>query len=225
MNCNSESLEPTPNNTKAVDLVCPACGAPFQLKSKSGFFGSTVADGAYSAMLSAIRDTKTPNLVLIGYQWPDWRVLNLTLIPYFAFPESSVVPRQPLSSTARRAGWTGCNIDLRRITREAKIPVVQNGTAIPPSKVRADYSRLKPLVTIKSKERGWMLDVLNLVSRFGDREFRNQDVYRLEHELQSLHPSNSNIRAKVRQQLQVLRDLGLLIHLKPGSWIRTGKAT
>jgi type II restriction enzyme len=160
---------------------------------------------------------------LISYQWPSWQISNLTLIPYFAFPESAVVPRKPLSAMARRAGWTGCNIDLRRITGEAKIPVVSNGTALEPSKVRSEYSRLKPLVEIKSSERGWTLDVLNLVGRFGDREFQNEDIYKFERELQLLHPSNRNVRAKVRQQLQVLRDLGLLIHLKPGSWVRSEK--
>ena len=36
--------------------------------------------------------------------------------------------------------------------------------------------------------------------------------------LAKLHPDNAHIRDKIRQQLQVLRDLGLLTFLAPGSY-------
>ncbi|MCB9805227.1 hypothetical protein H6769_06535 [Candidatus Peribacteria bacterium] len=35
--------------------------------------------------------------------------------------------RKPLSSTARRAGWTGCNILLNLIPESGKIYYIQNG--------------------------------------------------------------------------------------------------
>jgi type II restriction enzyme len=36
--------------------------------------------------------------------------------------------------------------------------------------------------------------------------------------LEQLHPDNRHVRDKIRQQLQVLRDAGLLIHVESGRW-------
>ncbi len=64
-NCSCPGLTAMPNNHRAVDMQCPACMEPFQLKAKSGPLGRTVPDGAYSAMISAIRNDATPNLLLL----------------------------------------------------------------------------------------------------------------------------------------------------------------
>ena len=42
------------------------------------------------------------------------------------------------------------------------------------------------------------------------RNFTTAEVYRHEKRLQKTHPENHNVRAKIRQQLQVLRDKGVL---------------
>jgi len=49
-------------------------------------------------------------------------------------------------------------------------------------------------------------------------EFSNEDVYAFERELETLHPDNRHIRDKIRQQLQVLRDRGFLVHLGRNRW-------
>ena len=36
--------------------------------------------------------------------------------------------------------------------------------------------------------------------------------------MEKLHPDNRHIRDKIRQQLQVLRDAKLLIHVGSGHW-------
>jgi type II restriction enzyme len=59
---------------------------------------------------------------------------------------------------------------------------------------------------------------LNGIRTLGKTEFTNDDAYTLEKKLSELHPDNRNVRPKIRQQLQVLRDLGLLIHDRPGVW-------
>jgi type II restriction enzyme len=41
-------------------------------------------------------------------------------------------------------------------------------------------------------------------------EFTLQDVYAFAVQLEKLHPGNWHVRDKIRQQLQVLRDLGLI---------------
>jgi RNA polymerase primary sigma factor len=49
-------------------------------------------------------------------------------------------------------------------------------------------------------------------------EFTNEDVYAHARELEQLHPDNRQVRDKIRQQLQVLRDAKLLIHVEHGVW-------
>lgn len=217
-NCDSTSLGETPANNRAIDFVCPRCHAPFQLKAKSSSLGETVTDGAYTAMLAAIREDRTPNLLLMRYALPAWEVGDLLLIPSFMFPESAVIKRKPLAATARRAGWVGCNIDLRRIAPEARIPIIAGSSPTDPAQVRARYDHLKPIREIKTAQRGWTLDVLNIVRRLGKAEFKNEDIYAFDRDLEKLHPDNRHVRDKIRQQLQVLRDAGLLLHIGSGVW-------
>jgi type II restriction enzyme len=215
--CDSMRLTVLPNNYRAIDFMCPVCDAPFQLKAKGGRIGSTIADGAYAAMTAAIRENRTPNLMLIGYT-QTWQVLNLVLIPKFALAASSVVKRPPLSPTARRAGWIGCNIDLRKIPLDARIEVVNSGVAAPMNDVRAKYRRLQPLEALEATQRGWTLDVLRCIRTLSVQEFSTTDAYQFANELQQLHPQNRHVRDKIRQQLQVLRDAGLLVHLDRNRW-------
>jgi type II restriction enzyme len=59
---------------------------------------------------------------------------------------------------------------------------------------------------------------MNVVCRLGKTEFSNDDVYQFEHALARLHPDNRNVKPKIRQQLQVLRDAGFLVHAGPSEW-------
>lgn len=87
-----------------------------------------------------------------------------------------------------------------------------------PEEVRAQFRRVKPLEQLSVKTRGWTLDVLNIVRRLGKPEFSNSDVYAFAPELEKLHPDNRHIKEKIRQQLQLLRDTGLLLHAAPNTW-------
>jgi hypothetical protein len=49
-------------------------------------------------------------------------------------------------------------------------------------------------------------------------EFTTPDAYAFTRELEKLHPDNRKVRSKIRQQLQVLRDVGLLLHVERGVW-------
>jgi len=49
-------------------------------------------------------------------------------------------------------------------------------------------------------------------------EFSLSEVYAHAGELAKLHPDNRHVRDKIRQQLQVLRDLGLLEFVSPGCY-------
>jgi type II restriction enzyme len=50
------------------------------------------------------------------------------------------------------------------------------------------------------------------------RQFTTADVYTFTRELEKLHPDNRHVKDKIRQQLQVLRDARLLIHVGRGEW-------
>jgi type II restriction enzyme len=161
-------------------------------------------------MHRAIVSDETPNLFLLHYQLPKLTVENVLLIPHFAFTLSFLEKRKPLSVAARRAGWVGCNFLLDRIPADARIPIIQDGQPVNSAKVRKAYEKLRPLEKLNVQKRGWTLDVLRIVKGLNKKEFTLKEVYDQEDALAKLHPNNAHVRDKIRQQLQVLRDLGLL---------------
>lgn len=73
---------------------------------------------------------------------------------------------------------------------------------------------------IKEKYRltGWTFDVFDCLTRIKGDEFVAGDVYQFEKELSRLHPRNNNVQEKIRQQLQKLRDKGLVEFVKRGHY-------
>ncbi len=61
--------------------------------------------------------------------------------------------------------------------------------------------------------------VRELQKATSSREFSLQDFYkRFESRLSTFHPENRNVQAKIRQQLQVLRDNNVLQFLGSGRY-------
>ena len=207
--CDSDRLAGSRPNNPAVDFECAKCEQHFQLKSLRHWNPKKVIDAGYEAMLRAIQADKTPNLLLLHYS-SSWLVQNLLLIPRMFFTESVIERRKPLGPNARRAGWIGCNILLGGIPPDGKIPMISAGVPVRKAHVREEFSRVKHLAQLPPSLRGWTLDVLRVVHQLGKPEFTLQEAYTFEPQLKSLHPNNQNVRPKIRQQLQVLRDLGLL---------------
>jgi len=214
--CDAESLTQSSPNTKAIDFHCGTCRQSYQLKGQRHENLRRVTDGSYSAMLAAVQRNTAPNLLIMNYT-PAWTVQQLLLVPSVFFTESVLERRPPLQPTARRAGWIGCNLLLHNIPEEGKIPLIQQGKIIPPSVVREKFHQQQSLRKIEWHARGWTLDVLKIVRRLGAL-FTLNDAYQYESELMQLHPNNRNVRAKIRQQLQVLRDLGYLDFLGDGRY-------
>jgi type II restriction enzyme len=75
-----------------------------------------------------------------------------------------------------------------------------------------------PLEKLGHEARGWTLDVLNVLRSLGRKEFTLAEVYARGEELQRLHPQNRYVEAKIRQQLQRLRDLGFVEFLGRGAY-------
>ena len=216
--CESPRLRSAPQGTAAIDYFCPSCDSPFQLKSQAKPIGTRIVDAAYSEMRRAILEDRTPNLFVLHYDLDAWAVRTVLLVPHFAFALSTLEKRPPLVATARRAGWVGCNILLDKIPVNARISVVSHGTPHSPREVRGSYDRLRPLEKLHVERRGWTLDVLQVVQSLGKLEFTLADVYAHADALAKLHPKNAHVRDKIRQQLQILRDLGLLHFLHPGTY-------
>lgn len=217
-NCDSPALTRSRPNAQAIDFACPNCCATFQLKSQSSAFSRRIVDAGYEAMRRAIVGDRTPNLIALHYDVGTWGVKNLVLVPRFAFSMSVIEKRKPLASTARRAGWIGCNILLCNIPEDARIDLVREGVPTNPDLVRSKYSQLTPLTRMDVDVRGWTLDVLRVARSLGKRHFSLDELYAHETELRSLHPANRNVKPKIRQQLQRLRDLGIIEFGGPGHY-------
>jgi len=85
-----------------------------------------VPDGAYEAMVGAIRAGRGPNLFLLGYSLP-FTAITSVLLPKHFLVEPIVIRRRPLSAGAHRAGWVECNLDLKLLPRSAFVQYVIDG--------------------------------------------------------------------------------------------------
>jgi len=190
----------------------------YELKSKKSTFGRSIVDGAYATMIERVRANETPNFLGLLYDENAWCVRDLFLIPRFAVSISAIHQRNPTRVTGRKEPWVGCTILLELIPPEARIPVVLEGRACPPIQVRRAYRKFLPLKDVNPVSRGWKLDVLFVIHSLGKKEFSVDDIHSAKYLFERLHPANRHIRAKIRQQLQVLRDLGLLRFLGNGRY-------
>jgi type II restriction enzyme len=215
--CSSDQLSQSKTNAPVIDFTCPGCEQLFQLKGLRNWNPQKLVDAGYEAMIRAIRADRVPNLLVLQYS-ASWCVTNLMLIPRVFFSESIIEKRKPLALHARRAGWVGCNILLGQIASDGKIAMVSDGAALPSQRVRSEFSRVRKLAEVPPSVRGWTLDVLSAVRKLGKSSFSLDDIYKFESELRESHPLNRHVRPKIRQQLQVLRDLGLVEFTTPGSY-------
>lgn len=215
--CPSDMLESTKANSKARDFLCPSCGSPYELKSSAKRLGVRVVDGNFKTMIARIQADEAPNLVLLRYN-SEWKIRDVTALHSLFLTTSVVEARKPLSVLAKRAGWQGCNLRLDRIAADGLIPLVRDGIITAPQEVRRLYNQSAQLREIKPKIRGWVTLVLNAVRRLGRPEFQLSEIYSFEGMMHEAYPENSHIREKIRQQLQLLRDLGYLEFLGNGTY-------
>lgn len=128
-----------------------------------------------------------------------------------------IIKRKPLSPKAKRAGWIGCNIDLRQVPESGKVFLVKNQQVIPRDDVTQQFQKTLFLREQSIESRGWTLDVMKCVDKLPER-FTLAQVYSFSGVLQSLYMNNNNVHAKIRQQLQVLRDKGMIEFLGDGNY-------
>lgn len=218
-NCGHLDIDKYPNNQPVADFFCSNCKEEYELKSKKDSVGSKVVDGAYRTMIERLQSSNNPNFFLLNYDLQSLGVLNFLVIPKYFFVPDVIEKRKPLSPTARRAGWVGCNILLNHIPQTGKIFFVRDGRIESKEKVLADWK--KTLFLREEKDinaKGWLLDVLMCVDKLGSKGFSLDEMYKFENALSKKHPYNHHIKDKIRQQLQVLRDKGYLEFTSPGNY-------
>ncbi|HKU17695.1 MAG TPA: DpnI domain-containing protein [Candidatus Saccharimonadales bacterium] len=217
--CGQGSLNQYPNNTPVGDFFCPRCSEQFELKAKRAAFGSRIVDGEYRTMLRRLRSSEVPSLFALSYHQMQGRVQNLFVIPSHFFIPEIIERRKPLARTARRAGWIGCNILFSQIPLSGRVSLVSDGRPLSKPTVLAAWQRTLFLRDQKKVEaRGWTLDVMRCIEQLRKSQFDLADVYSFESQLSILHTHNRHVRAKIRQQLQVLRDAGYLEFMGRGRY-------
>ncbi len=205
-------------NSRVLDFTCKGCEFDFELKSKKGIFSKKITDGAYGAMIERLAQPSSPHFFFMNYS-PDFKVQNLVAVPAYFIQSSVIERRNPLSQSAKRAGWVGCNILSEKIPEAGKIVLIKNSVIIDREKVKKKWSQTSFLRAAENIDsRSWTLDVLLCIEKLETKSFSLQQVYQFECELAIKHPNNNHIKHKIRQQLQVLRDKGVLDFVSRGNY-------
>jgi len=216
--CGNAKMSSFPNNSPLADFFCTTCSEEFELKSQRGKFGAKVLDGEFRTKCERLAASNNPNLLLMNYDLKSLAVVNLFIVPKHFFVREIIEERRPLAPTARRAGWIGSKILLDRVPESGKIHIVQSSVIRPKELVLADWQKTLFLRKESPETRGWLLDVMKCVESLGKREFTLDEVYAFDHHLSDLYPGNQNVRPKIRQQLQYLRDRGFIEFVSRGNY-------
>ncbi|MDO4543403.1 MAG: DpnI domain-containing protein [Clostridia bacterium] len=220
--CGQPQIKRFENNRPVADFYCPYCLNQYELKSKSGRLDKKVIDGAYDTMIERITSNENPDFILMNYSKSEHRVVDLFVVPKHFFVPQIIEKRKPLSANARRAGWVGCNIVIENIPMQGRIEVIKNGVENEASTVVEKVKKSALLEKRDINARGWLMDILNCVNQMKTEVFSLADIYAFEEQLFEKHSQNHNIRPKIRQQLQYLRDKGFIEFLDNGKYKKHG---
>ena len=208
------------NNKPVADFYCSKCNEDYELKSKKDSMGKKIVDGAYSTMIDRLQSNSNPNFFFLNYDKNTYDIKNFIVIPKHFFVPEIIEERKPLSLTARRAGWIGCNILLDTIPESGKIFYVKNNILQSKDKIIEDWNKTTFLgKTNNIQSRGWILDIIKCIEKLNKQQFTLHDIYQFEKLLSMKYPENNNIQAKIRQQLQILRDKNFLKFEGRGKYI------
>lgn len=195
------------NNKPVADFYCRSCKEDYELKSKKDKMGKKIVDGAYFTMIERLQSDSNPNFFFLNYDKNTLDISNFIVIPKHFFTPEIIEKRKPLSSTAKRAGWIGCNILLETISQSGKIFYIKDSKVQNKNEIVDNWNKTIFLKENKNLDsRGWILDIMKCIEKMNKKDFLLSEIYQFENYLKSKHPNNNNIQAKIRQQLQVLRD-------------------
>jgi type II restriction enzyme len=220
-NCGNGRVEKYPNNQPVADFFCSACSEQYELKSTRKKFSAKIPDGAYESMCRRLAASDNPNFMLLSYDASAQSVTDLCVIPKHFFARSMIEARKPLSRTARRAGWVGCNIRLDVLPSAGRIFLVENRKELSKRDVLSKWAETAFLRRRSPDARGWLIEVMRCIDALGRDEFTLREAYGFAPELSHLYPENKHVKEKIRQQLQMLRDQNYLRFIGGGRYRRT----
>ena len=197
VNCGNEHMEQYGNNNPAADFHCLVCCEAYELKGTRGRFDGRIVNGAYHTLVQKLRTEQNPNLILLGYDTKICSVLNLEIIPKHFFTPEIVEARKPLSASARRAGWIGCNINLTSIPLAGRICVVKNQVARSKFDVLESWNKTRFLRETNAREQTWLLTVMGLIDSLGRKDLTLNELYAFEDHLRHAFPSNKHVQEKI----------------------------
>lgn len=215
--CGEIPLNEFENNRPVADFYCKRCSEEFELKSKGGKLSNTITDGAYATMIERINSNNNPNFFFLTYT-KQWTVSDFLIIPKQFFTSEIIIKRPPLKETARRAGWIGCNIDISKIADAGKVYLVKNTQIVNQESVKETFNKTLFLRAKSKDAKGWILDIMNCIDLIKKEIFTLDEVYKFEEKLKQKYPNNNFIKDKIRQQLQLLRDKGIIEFVGKGNY-------
>lgn len=193
------------NNRPVADFYCKNCMEEFELKSKkSQSLGNIVPDGAYWKMIERLESSTNPSFFFLTYT-PRREISNFLVIPKHFIQTKNIIRAPRILKD--RGEYIMCNISLVGIPESGKIFYIENWVQKSEKQVLETWKKttfLRESSNIQTK--GWLLDTMRCIDMIGKKEFTIADIYNFTTILKEKHPENNNIEAKLRQQLQVLRD-------------------
>jgi hypothetical protein len=116
--CNDNNFEKCKTNEQSKDLICISCNQKFQVKAKNATQKQVnniknknkfkTIGGEYSTTLKNINEQIDYFIIL--YEKQSYKIINILYIKNENINSDCIIPRKPLSITAKRSGWQGCNI-------------------------------------------------------------------------------------------------------------------
>jgi len=121
--CNNNNFEQCKINEISKDLIGISCNQQYQIKAKSATqrqvnnikYTNTfkTIGGEYSTTLHNINENI--DYLIILYEKQSYKIINILYIKNENINSNCIMPRKPLSLTAKRAGWQGCSILFNNI--------------------------------------------------------------------------------------------------------------
>ena len=112
------------NNKPVADFFCDNCKEDYELKSWKSI-GNKINDWAYTTMINRLLSSQNPNFFFLNYS-SNLEIKNFMVIPKHFFIPEIIEKRKPLSASAKRFWWIGCNVLLSWIPESWKIFYIKN---------------------------------------------------------------------------------------------------
>lgn len=113
--CNEKAMKKYKINEKSKDVLCEKCMCQIQIKAtknnKNMKSSLKLLGAEYKTTCLSIKEN-TIHYLIVFYSVIDdtYTIDKICFIDCIDINESCIIPRKPLSSTAKRTGWQGCNL-------------------------------------------------------------------------------------------------------------------